>query len=281
MICILYIIAFSAGLTVAALLLDAALPPAWPRRWLWLGMILLAVTIPPVYQARHFTVVHSTRTLDAMSSVVLTGWAYTTILLFLLAAAYIARAWRISSRARRAAGTIDGVQFRITDAVGPATFGILKAHVLVPRWVLRLPERQRRFVLKHEDEHRRARDAQLMLLAALPLIVTPWNVVAWWQARRFALAIETDCDRRVVNALGDAHDYSATLVDIAAGHGRDPQIQPALLGGMLEQRIRNLLRPAERSVMWRIVLGTAAVAIGALVLAAPHPVSAAHAALHR
>jgi beta-lactamase regulating signal transducer with metallopeptidase domain len=151
----------------------------------------------------------------------------------------------------------------------------------VPRWVLALPQRQRQFVLKHEDEHRRAHDAQLLLLAALPLIAAPWNVVAWWQARRFALAVETDCDRRVVDALGDVDNYSATLVDIAAATSRGPQIQPAFLGGMLERRLKAMLQPAELHRTWRLVLAVAAIAILAVVLMAPHPVTAAHAAMHR
>ena len=53
LVCLLYVIAFTACLGVAALLTERALPPSAPRRWVWSLAILLSMVVPPVYQAQH------------------------------------------------------------------------------------------------------------------------------------------------------------------------------------------------------------------------------------
>ena len=39
----------------------------------------------------------------------------------------------------------------------------------------------------------------------------PWNLALWWQLRRLRLAVEMDCDNRVVAALGDPNPYGCFL----------------------------------------------------------------------
>ena len=51
------------------------------------------------------------------------------------------------------------------------------------------------------------------------------QLLAWWQAHRSRLAIEVDCDRRVLRGGYDAHRYAKTLVDVSTR-------QPAYFGAL-------------------------------------------------
>ena len=143
---------------------------------------------------------------------------------------------------------------------------------------------QRQYVLRHEEEHRRAHDAQLLFLASLTIILMPWNLAMWWQLRRLCLAIEMDCDNRVVNGLGDAPAYGELLLKVAQASSRGPRLQPALLGGMgtLERRLTALLAPTPLRQFQRFLLPAAVLALLFVVLVMPHPVLGAghaHAAM--
>jgi beta-lactamase regulating signal transducer with metallopeptidase domain len=102
----------------------------------------------------------------------------------------------------------------------------------------------------------------------------PWNLALWWQLRRLCLAIEMDCDNRVVAELGDATAYGELLLRIAQATSRGPRLQPAFLGGMgsLERRLTGLLAPAPLRYVQRVLLPTLALGLLLLVLSMPHPV---------
>jgi beta-lactamase regulating signal transducer with metallopeptidase domain len=173
---------------------------------------------------------------------------------------------------------VDGVPVVVTEALGPATVGVWRTHVLLPKWVLGLPDTQRNYVVRHEEEHRRAHDGQLLFVASLLLIVVPWNVALWWQLRRLSLAIEMDCDNRVVRALGNAPAYGNLLLTIAQAANGGPRLQPALLGGVgaLEQRLTRLLAPTPLRFAQRMLFSVAIGALLLLVLSMPHPVRPSH-----
>jgi beta-lactamase regulating signal transducer with metallopeptidase domain len=161
----------------------------------------------------------------------------------------------------------------VTDSIGPATVGFWRSQVLVPRWVLALPETQRQYVLRHEEEHRSAHDARILFVASLLTIVVPWNLALWWQLRRLYLAVEIDCDNRVVNRLGNPNAYGQLLLKVAQAANRSPRLQPALLGGVgsLERRLTALLDPAPLRNLQRIFLPALALGLLVLVLMVPHP----------
>jgi beta-lactamase regulating signal transducer with metallopeptidase domain len=172
---------------------------------------------------------------------------------------------------------IDGVPIVITDAAGPATVGLLRSRVLVPRWVLGLPGPQRKYVLRHEDEHRRAHDARLLFVASLPLILMPWNLALWWELRRLCLAVEMDCDNRVVAALGNPNAYGELLLKVAQAANRGPRLQPAFLGmGSLERRLTLLLAPTPLRHAQKFLVPALAFVLLLAVLAIPHPVIPNH-----
>jgi bla regulator protein BlaR1 len=189
----------------------------------------------------------------------------------------VAQALRVSSlirRSRRGPAVVDGVPSVITDSIGPATVGVLRTRVVIPRWVLALPPAERRYVLRHEEEHRKSRDTLLLFIASLTGVLMPWNLPIWWQLRRLWLAVEMDCDKRVVAALGDARAYGEMLLRVAEAGSRGPRLQPALLGvGMLERRITELVAPSTRTLAVRVLASATAVALLYVVLMLPHPVT--------
>ena len=113
------------------------------------------------------------------------------------------------------------VPVRITPVEGPAVVGITSPEIVIPRWLLgRTPEEQR-LVVVHEREHIEARDHLLLLGGLLLAALFPWHPAVWWAVSRLRLAIELDCDARVLHRGVMARPYGKLLIDIAgqcAGH---------------------------------------------------------------
>jgi TonB family protein len=141
------------------------------------------------------------------------AWALVSLTML----ARLARAMRVLSRVERSASSevIDGVHVLVTPAIGPAVFGARRPRLLVPRWLLDLDAPLRALVLRHEQEHCRSRDPQLTLAIAVALALVPWNLGVWWIARRLRLAVELDCDARVLRTDDDSRRYSRLLLFIA------------------------------------------------------------------
>ncbi len=118
------------------------------------------------------------------------------------------------------AGMIAGVPVLVTPSLGPAVFGVRRPRLLVPGWLLDLDAPLRALVVQHEQEHFQARDPQLALAAAVAVALLPWNVAAWWIARRLRLAVELDCDTRVLRTTGDTERYGRLLLFIAQRQSR-------------------------------------------------------------
>lgn len=283
MLCILYVNAVGALLGIAGSLVDRLLPATASRRWLWCLVIGITLLVPPIYRANHTSPAESSfvEGLTSLDSSIGRVWLIASASLILWG---IANAVRVSVLVRRAhRRLVDDIPVLVTDSVGPATVGFLRSRVLVPRWVLALPKPQRQYIVRHEYEHRKAHDAHLLFFASLGLILTPWNLALWWQIRRLHLAIEMDCDNRVVGALGDANAYGSLLLRVAEVSSRGPRLQPALLGGMgmLEQRLTMLLAPTPLPHVQRLLLPAFACILLFIVLSMPHPIRSsehAHAA---
>jgi beta-lactamase regulating signal transducer with metallopeptidase domain len=133
---------------------------------------------------------------------------------------------------------------------------------------------QRQYVVRHEQEHRNANDARLLMLLSLPLILAPWNLALWWQLRRLSLAIEVDCDNRVIAALGNPTAYGSLLVKIAEAASRGPRLQPAFLGGAgsLEKRLTMLVGPAPLKQLQQFLIPIAVGVLLFFALSIRHPV---------
>ena len=289
MLCILYVNAVGFLVGLVALLAEQLLPPTRSRRWIWCVALLASIALPGIYRYHHALAIdasfslgaHSMDHLGTIESAIVTTSQWTTYLLLgwtLLSAGWVAYLVRVDRERLRGAGasTLDDVPVVITRALGPATIGALRPRILLPQWVLALPALQRQYIVRHEEEHRRSRDAGLLLVAVLPAILLPWSIPLWWQLRRLRLAVEMDCDQRVVSTLGDAHAYGTLLVSVAQARARGPRLRPAFIEskGMLERRLTHLLAPPQRSRGQRALLGAIVVALLTVILTTPHPVLA-------
>lgn len=302
MLCILYVNFVGMLLGIAAMLVERMLPFTWPRRWIWCVVIAISMAVPPIYRANHTSILADVVTprsvtdhanhrstgiagaeqptvwarLESMNGPIQPIWLTLSVTLIMLGLANALRIWRVTSSRNMRGGQgaiIDDVRVMVTESVGPATVGLWRSLVVVPRWVLALPGVQRRYILRHEEEHRRAHDAHLLFVASLSLLLLPWSLALWWQLRRLALAVELDCDSRVVRALGNPNVYGELLFKVAQASSRGPSLQPAFLGaGSLERRLTALIAPTQLRNLQRFLLPIAAVALLMLALSMPHPV---------
>ncbi len=127
----------------------------------------------------------------------------------------------------------------VSSGVGPAVVGVVRPAIVLPRWLLGEPSTTRRLAVAHEREHVRAGDTRLLLLGCVAAALLPWSPAVWWQLRRLRLAIELDCDRRVLKAGAAPEEYGAMLLGVAARRTRAPVPALALMHPrrMIERRI--------------------------------------------
>jgi hypothetical protein len=137
----------------------------------------------------------------------------------------------------------------------------------VPEWLLDAPQAERRLVVAHEAEHLRARDNTLLAAACIVVLLLPWHPAAWWLARRLRLAIELDCDARVLRRGAEPGVYGALLLLMAGRSERLPFVAPALAEtpSHLERRIIAMTDRAPRFARTR---GALLVLCGATLLGA-------------
>ena len=160
-----------------------------------------------------------------------------------------------------------GVPVRVSPTVGPAVLGLLRPEIVVPAWLAARPERERRVVILHEREHVRAGDAWTLAAGWLGVALLPWNPVAWWLWKRLRLAVELDCDARVLRHDVARRAYGTMLIDMAGrGSGLSLGV-PALSGSptTLERRLIAMTAPFKHG---NPVRATAFAALGALTVLA-------------
>ncbi|MFI5310444.1 MAG: M56 family metallopeptidase [Gemmatimonadales bacterium] len=169
-----------------------------------------------------------------VDAILLLLWAVASIALLVR----LVLALRAISRVERSATAqvVAGVPVLVTPSLGPAVFGARRPRVLVPRWLLDLDAPLRTLVLRHEEEHCRARDPQVALAVALVTACVPWNAGAWWIARRLRLAVELDCDSRVLRGTAEPERYGRLLLLIAQRQSQ------ALVAPMLAESNSHLSR---------------------------------------
>jgi len=162
---------------------------------------------------------------------------------------------------------VDGVRVAISTDVGPALVGVSRPRIVVPRWVLGLGATERRIILAHEREHAIARDPATLLGALLLLVVQPWNLALWAMLARLRLAIEMDCDRRVLGGAADARRYGELLVLVHSRRAAAPQPLLSFVRrrSSLERRICRITgrRPSRGMVVGSLLRGGLALAVAA------------------
>ena len=99
----------------------------------------------------------------------------------------------------------------------------------------------------------RAGDLRILYVSFWALLVMPWNVPLWWMIRRLHLAVETDCDLRVLRRYPErTRAYGELLLEVGIMSSRH-----RLAGAMLSESKSTLERRLDimtRSIpegLWR------------------------------
>jgi beta-lactamase regulating signal transducer with metallopeptidase domain len=274
------------------------------RRWVWVFALMLSVAIPSwavlrpavpagpgpaqvdsadrsVAPAPENTVVAArlaeliaradAESLVRFDTPFIIAWA---VAVTLALAAYGAANWSLARRRRSwRSAIVDGQTVLLAPGVGPAVVGTLRPRIVVPEWALGLPDEQRALMLEHERQHVRANDPLVLHVAAMIALLMPWNIAAWWLNRRLRLAVELDCDARVLARGGDPAVYGTLLLDVCSRPRRPGALlSPALLErtSSLAKRILAMYPNRLRFARWRIALGATA-ALGLVIAACEMP----------
>ena len=284
-------VALGALLTIAALAIDhifANLRRA--RRVAWVIALCTSIAWPAALfvlargsqPASGSGAVASTRVqavTDAVARVVPNALPIETMLIFAWIALTLICAGRLAwgagaltaRRRRWEPREIDGTRVWASNSLGPAVVGVRRMAIVLPKWAFELDAPMRALIVRHEVEHVRARDPYLLWLAALAVTAMPWNPALWLQARRLRLAIELDCDSRVLRAEDEPTRYSELLLTIAQRSiTRAPALAPGLWESQtnLERRITAMMTPirsSKRRLAALAMIGTAAIGIACAV----------------
>src|SRR6478735_5777727 len=298
----LYSIVVSLLMGLAALALErSAQIRQRPARWLWGACMVASLAIPFIPAKVSVQIAETTHADRATSSGIFTppqttaietsrftlpiigaeqtplsdgvatlldwSWRMTSMALALVILASGAHlSWR---RRRWIRGHMAGTAVYISEDTGPAVVGFVRPHIVVPRWLTRLSPGEQELVIAHERSHLGAHDTQLLTIAVCLVACMPWNPVLWWQLRRLRLAIETDCDARVLSLGYPVARYSETLITVGERQSASYAMTMASYGSksFLEQRIHNMLRKKTRHA--RVgALALACLGVGLAVCAA-------------
>jgi hypothetical protein len=163
---------------------------------------------------------------------------------------------------------LHGEVVHVSPTAGPAVLGLTRPRIVVPAWLLEATPDEQRLAIVHEREHLAARDPLLLVAACIAVALLPWHPASWWMLGRLRLAVELDCDRRVLARGIGRRTYGAALVDIAARCARLPLGVPALADHTthLERRLI-AMTPAPISFRGPRALAVSAAAILTLVAA--------------
>ena len=221
----------AASMTVVALIARAALATPSEQAVVTYSRIALpaagkvaAAAWSPLQLVRDAIALSATRIGSAVDAVVRTVPPRATMIALalwlatsLLALVVLAFVHLRIRRARRSWVEADlfGTRVRIAPDVGPAVVGMLRPQIVMPRWLLERSVDEQQLVLAHEREHLAAHDHLLLATGSLVVALVPWHPGAWWMLARLRLAIELDCDARVLRRGVPVRTYGTLLIDLA------------------------------------------------------------------
>jgi TonB-dependent SusC/RagA subfamily outer membrane receptor len=256
-----------------------------PTRWTWAGAMAVTALLPlasPLFPQGSGNAASSgaaipmdtlydmwdgaalsgsggTSLLETPNGPLLLAWLTASLLLAVL---FVGTALRLRRQARVwSREEVGGEDVLISDGLGPAVLGLLFPRIVLPPWALSLEAEELEMVLLHEAEHRKTRDPALLAGGILAVALAPWNPALWWGLGRLRLAVEADCDRRVLTRGVHRKSYGRLLLGVASGARDLFPLAPALAEGggtRLERRLRMM-----RDSVGKRKLGAALAAVAA------------------
>lgn len=173
---------------------------------------------------------------------------------------------RIVRRVRRFPRVeLAGVEVSVGSGIGPAVVGLAPSQIVVPRWLMTRPSHEQRMAIMHEVEHIRAADPWVLVVACGAATLMPWNPALWYALSRLRLAVEIDCDRRVLRRGISSVSYGTLLIDLSVLSRPLPALVPAF-PGTTSHLERRLLAMTETTTRFKRVRRFAGGFIAATVL---------------
>lgn len=205
----------------------------------------------------------SSRIPAGIARAALIAWMLSSAVLLLVHVAVNRRV--IRQRRSWPLATIAGGTVRVAPTLGPAVVGLASPEIVVPRWLLEKSGDEQRLVMLHEKEHIAARDQYLPVAALVVATLLPWHPAVWWALARMRLAVELDCDARVLRRGIHAQRYGSLLIDIAgqcAGH----RVGALALADRPSHLERRLLAMTDRTFRFPLARSAGLSAIAALAI---------------
>ncbi len=168
--------------------------------------------------------------------------------------------------------SLDGSNVSVGSVDSPFVFGIISPRIVIPDWLLAREKQEQQLVLSHEQSHIVARDHLLLLSACSFVALLPWNAALWFMLGRLRLAIEIDCDTRVLATGVATQRYGTLLIDLSAAPALGTQRSAlpipvtafALRTSHLERRLRTMTTPRSRFITLRRVLAASLAGVATL-----------------
>lgn len=207
------------------------------------------------------------RSLDRWNGMLVSLWVTASVIALLWLVGGLARIRRMERQLETR--VIHDQPVLVSRDMGPALLGVLRTRTMLPEWVLALPARERDTIVAHEREHAAAHDPALFIAAMFLVVLQPWNVALWALLAHLHIAIEVDCDRRVLDAMPDSDGrwYGRLLISVyertTPGHSLTIGLVTRLSN--LDLRIRRIAR---RPRVLSLTGAAASLAAVALVLTA-------------
>ena len=162
---------------------------------------------------------------------------------------------------RRLVGAVplEGNVYLADHIDSPFVLGIFRPRIYLPS---SLPERERGYILLHEEHHIRRLDHVVKLLSFLALCLHWFNPLVWLSFLLLGRDMEMSCDEAVMKKLGDGirADYSSSLLSLATGRRLIAGAPLAFGEGDTRGRIRNVLS-WKRPRVWMVVLAAVCCAV--------------------
>lgn len=165
----------------------------------------------------------------------------------------------------------------------PVIVGLLKPCIYLPLHLISdHSEKDLRYMLLHELQHYRHKDAFTNYLMNLAGIIYWFNPLVWYALKEMRNDKEVACDTSVLQMLNEDHyeDYGNTLINFAEKISLTPFPFASGLGGNMKQMKRRILNIAsyENPSFWHLIRGFTAFGITASILFSFVPLVSTYAA---
>lgn len=163
----------------------------------------------------------------------------------------------------------EGAALYVTKEMStPFVIGLLRPRIYLPEG---LGEREKAYVLLHEQIHIRRGDHVVKILAFLALCIHWFNPLAWVAFFLSEKDMEMSCDEAVIRRIGSnvKKEYTASLLGMATGRHVVSGVPLAFGEGDTGSRIRNVLRYRKPAAMAVMVAAVCCVVVAMVLLANP------------